>query len=206
MDKKISKHFKSVDPILFAILDKPPLLEHSPRTTYFEDLIEAIIQQQLSEKAGETIWLRFKKLFPKGNISPKKVLALSDKQIRAVGTSWSKAAYIKNIARAVVDKSLVLEKLDELEDEEVIIELTKVKGIGRWTAEMFLMFTLGRPDVFSHGDLGLRNAIKRLYKFKKDPSRRTIEAMSTKWKPYRTYASRILWRSLKLSEEDLRRD
>lgn len=198
MDKKIAKHFQSVDPVLFSVFVKIPISVHSPSTHYFEDLVEAIVQQQLSEKAGETIWLRFKKLFPKGNVTAGKVLALSDEHIRQVGTSWSKVAYIKNIARAIVGKTLILEKLPDLDDEQVIAELTKTKGIGRWTAEMFLMFTLARPDVFSHGDLGLRNAIKKLYGFKKDPSRRTVERLSNKWKPYRTYACRILWRSLEL--------
>lgn len=199
MEPTIRKHFQSVDPILYSVLEKISPIEHSSRTTYFEDLVSAIIQQQLSEKAGETIWLRFKKLFPKDDMTPEKVLALPDDKIRKVGTSWSKAGYIKNIARAIVDKSLIVEKLPELKDEEVIVELTKIKGIGRWTAEMFLMFTLDRPDVFSHGDLGLRNAIKKLYNFKKDPSQATIERLSQKWSPYRTIACRILWRSLELS-------
>lgn len=196
MDKSIVAHFQITDPRLFTLIPLIPPIFLLPSTTYFEDLVESIVQQQLSEKAGDTIWSRFQRLFPEGTLTSGKVLLLPDEKIRSVGISWSKVKYIKCLAQAVVDKTLLLEKLPQLDDEEVIMELTKVKGIGRWTAEMFLMFTLGRPDVFSHGDLGLRNAIKKLYGFKKDPSWKTVERLSNKWKPYRTYACRILWKSL----------
>lgn len=198
MHRVVASHFRRVDPVLAGIANKirPFTIERSKDP--FSDLIESIICQQLSEKAGETIFGRFQKLFSGGSISPKKLLSLPDEQIRTVGTSWSKVVYIKNIARAVVFGELNLPKLEKLDDEAVVAELTKIKGIGRWTAEMFLMFTLGREDVFSYGDLGLRKAMKKLYGFKKDPTMKQMGRIVNKWKPYRTWAARILWRSLDL--------
>ena len=103
-----------------------------------------------------------------------------------------------NLATRVQKKSIHLAKLPDMSNEDIIDELTKVKGIGPWTAEMFLMFSLGREDVFSYGDLGLRNAIKRLYKFRRDPTRKQMEKIVNTWAPYRTWAARILWRSLEI--------
>jgi DNA-3-methyladenine glycosylase II len=185
-------HFKRVDPILASV---PVILEPiMPATDYFSDLCETIIQQQLSGAAGDTIWNRFLKLFPR--LTPANLLAKSDKDIRAVGISWSKVSYLKNLAKYA--KKFDLTELRTMPDKEIITQLTKIKGIGPWTAEMFLMFTLGREDVFSFGDLGLRNAIKKLYKFKKDPSRKQMEKIVRKWTPYRTHAARILWKSLEV--------
>ncbi len=196
MDKKVAIHFQTVDPILFSVIRniKPFTIEKSD--DYFPDLVEAIICQQLSDKAGATIFGRFQKLFPKEKITPESVLSLTDAAIRNVGPSWSKVRYIKNIAQAVTDGTLDLGALDILSNEEIIGELTKIKGIGPWTAEMFLMFSLGREDVFSFGDLGLKRAIQNLYHFKKEPTRKQIEKISRTWLPYRTYACRILWNSL----------
>ena len=123
---------------------------------------------------------------------------MPDEKIRSTGPSWSKVSYIKNIARAVVSGNLDLQKINEKSDEDVIVELTKIKGIGRWTAEMFLMFTLGREDIFSYGDLGLRKGIMKLYGYKKEPTVKQMEKLTNRWKPYRTYAARILWRSLEI--------
>jgi len=201
MDKKILAHFKIADPALFSVLKKIPdkhtlIPKKSP--DIFSDLIETIICQQLSNKAGATIFERFRSLFPKKIITPKKVLAISDEKIRSSGPSWSKVSYIKNIARAVESGDLNLQTIDAKSDENVIVELTKIKGIGRWTAEMFLMFTLGREDIFSYGDLGLRKGIMKLYGFKKEPTVKQMEKLVTRWKPYRTYAARIIWRSLEI--------
>ncbi len=191
-------HFQRVDPILASALRDFDFARPPAKRDYFVALCEEIINQQLSGKAGETIWQRFLGLFPKGKLTPERLLALSDAKIRSVGTSWSKVTYLKSLAASVHDKKLHLAKLEHMKDAEVIAELTQVKGIGPWTAEMFLMFTLGREDVFSYGDLGLKNAIKKLYKFKKDPTRKQMEKLAGKWTPYRTWAARILWRSLEL--------
>ncbi|MBP9813846.1 DNA-3-methyladenine glycosylase 2 family protein [Candidatus Woesebacteria bacterium] len=192
----IEKHFSSVDPILARHFHLIADMTLSVSTNPFVDLVESITSQQLSIKAGDTIFRRFKKLFPNGRISAKAILALSDQQIRDVGVSWSKVKYIKAIAEAVQSKTVVFTRLPSLSDEEVIAVLTTIHGVGRWTAEMFLMFALGRPDIFSYGDLGLRRGLQKLYGFKSEPTVKQMEKIVKKWSPYRTYASRILWRSL----------
>lgn len=201
MTKTVLAHFRSVDPILFSVLETihdKQTLTPKKSSDVFSDLVESIICQQLSNKAGATIFARFCALFPKKIITPKMVLAMPDEKIRSTGPSWSKISYIKNIARAVESGQLNLGTIEIKSDEDVIIELTKIKGIGRWTAEMFLMFTLGREDIFSYGDLGLRKAIMKLYGFKKEPTVRQMETLTNRWKPYRTWAARILWRSLEI--------
>ncbi|OGK23165.1 hypothetical protein A2954_00560 [Candidatus Roizmanbacteria bacterium RIFCSPLOWO2_01_FULL_37_12] len=201
MDKKAIEHFKKVDAILHSIIEKIESLEKWTKkhpNDYFVELCANIIGQQLSGKAADTIYTRFEKLFVGKKITPDKVLKIPDEKLRGVGMSWSKVKYVKDLAQKVNDKTLILDRLDKMSDIKVINELIKVKGIGPWTAEMFLMFTLGREDVFSHGDLGLRNAIKKLYKFKKEPTKTQIEKIVKKWSPYKTYASRILWRSLEI--------
>lgn len=201
MNTRAFAHFKTVDPILFSVLEHIPQkhqLIPKKSSDIFSDLVESIVCQQLSNKAGATIFERFRALFPKKIMTPKKVLALADEKIRSTGPSWSKVSYIKNIAAAVYSGNLNLKKIYVKGDEEIIVELTKIKGIGRWTAEMFLMFTLGRPDIFSYGDLGLRKAIMKLYGLKEEPTVQQMEKLSNRWKPYRTYAARILWRSLEI--------
>lgn len=200
MHAQVRTHFQKTDPVLFAALSalEPVSYELVPRKTedYFEALCDAIISQQLSTKAGATIFGRFKDLYPKKRITPGDTLKLTDEQIRGVGASWSKARFIKDLAQNVSGKDIDLTLLPTLSDGDVIATLTRIKGIGPWTAEMFLMFTLGREDVFSYGDLGLRRAIQKLYTFKKEPSQKQMEKIVKRWSPYRTYACRILWRTL----------
>jgi DNA-3-methyladenine glycosylase II len=160
----------------------------------YEELIESIISQQLSIKAADTIYNRFLNLFKNGkHPTPKQLIDIDTEKLRAAGMSYSKANYIKNIAIAFKNKHLEIEKIKKMSDEEVIIELTKIKGIGKWTAEMTLIFTLQRKDVFSIGDAGLRRAIKNLYKIEKDAE---ILNLSETWKPNRSLACWLLWRSL----------
>ncbi len=194
--QKIINHFKKVDSVLFSAIKNFEFPISHRGSNYFADLCEIIIQQQLSEKAGDTIFGRFKKLFPLGKISPENLVKLKDDEIRMCGTSNMKVKYLKNLARQLIKKEFIWDRLEELDDEEIITELTKIKGVGRWSADMFLMFSLGREDVFSYGDLGLRRAIQKLYKLKKEPSMKQAEKIAIKWRPYRTYACRILWRSL----------
>ena len=198
--KHVLAHFRIVDPVLFSVAQTIILEEHAIRSPnrYFVSLCSEIIGQQLSGKVADVIVDRFEKLFSKRMVTPKRVLSVSEETLRGTGMSWSKARFIRDLAQQVLTKSIQLDKLTQLPDQEVIKELTRVKGIGPWTAEMFLMFTLGREDVFSYGDLGLRKAISKLYGFKKDPTQRQMEKIVNKWKPYRTYAARILWKSLEL--------
>ncbi len=199
MTKNALSHFRIVDPILYSLLQKHPSLKSITREKskdYFKNLCREIIGQQLSGRVADVLFERFEKLFPKRRVTPQRVLATSEAVLRTTGMSWSKARFIRDLAGQVLTKSLQLAQLAQLPDQDVIKELTRVKGIGPWTAEMFLMFTLGREDVFSYGDLGLRKAIKKLYGFKKDPTVKQMEKIVIKWKPYRTYAARILWKSL----------
>lgn len=198
MTDRVRKHFKRNDPLLFSYLAKIEFIAHKPSPGLFTDLCDTIISQQLSGKAASTIFSRFEKLFPKKRITAKNLLNLSDAKIRSCGTSNAKVRSLKDLAQKVVSGELNLKKLKNLSDEDIIGELIKVKGIGPWSAEMFLMFGLGREDVFSYGDLGLKNAIKKIYGFKKDPSVKQVEKIVSKWRPYRTFASRILWKSLEI--------
>lgn len=176
------------DPVMAKLIKKYGEIEVVPSDTdHFTDLIDTIISQQLSIKAASTIFGRFKSLLKSFPFNPQEILDLDEELARASGVSYAKIRYSKNIARAVLDGSLHLPKFGSMSDEEIKAELIKIKGIGPWTAEMFLMFTLGRPDLFSSGDLGLKNAIAKLYPSGVDP---------LSWKPYRTYACRYLWKSL----------
>ncbi len=162
----------------------------------FQALVQSILSQQLSTKVADVIIARFINLYkPKKFPTPTDVLKTKDEKLRALGISYSKISYIKNLAEHIENKKLKLNTVHKLENEALIEHLVQVKGIGRWTAEMFMMFMLERPDVFSHGDLGLKNAIIRLYKLK-DPTPQKIERIAKKWSPYKTLASRYLWASL----------
>ena len=198
MPPKVLSHFKKVDPVLYQVIKEVggmQNLKNRRGDDYFLDLVDAIVSQQLSGRVAEVIFGRFKNLFAGPKILPESILKLKDEKIRAIGISYSKIKYIKDLAKKVDEGVLALKAMKDWEDEKIIVELTKVKGIGRWTAEMFLMFTLKREDVFSHGDLGLNNAIKKIYKLK-NPTVKKVEKIVTKWSPYKSYASRILWRSL----------
>lgn len=183
------------DPILKSLLSKHPLKEYyGGDGNYFLDLIEIVTGQQLSMKAADTILARFLALFP-AKPKPDEVLAVTIETLRSVGLSNSKANYVRNIAQAVSSGSLPLNQFEKLTDEKIKHELIKIKGIGPWSAEMFLIFSLKRPDVFSVGDLGLRTAIERLYGIKRD-NLKQIEKLAESWHPHRSLACRLLWSSL----------
>ncbi len=187
--------FKKTDPKIFELSNKYPLEEIIDSGNYFEKLCDIIIGQQLSGKVADVIFARFKELFVNGQITPKNVIKLTDLQIRNVGTSNSKVAFIKDLATKVDSGEINFEEMGSLTDENVMEMLTPVHGIGPWSVEMFLMFSLGRPDVFSKGDLGLLHAVERLYELE-GPTKLELEELSQKWSPYRSYASRLLWKSL----------
>lgn len=191
------KHLKRVDPVLKEVIVSVQLTPRKLHKNYFQALAQAIISQQLSTKAAATIRGRVVALFNiKKFPTPEDFLKMPDKKLRSAGLSHSKILYIKNLAHFYKNHEKEFKNLNKLSDEEIITMLVEIKGVGRWTAEMFLIFTLGREDVFSHGDLGLRNAIKKLYKLRKDPSERRTKQISNKWKPYRSAASLYLWASL----------
>lgn len=201
MFKKVSEHLKKTDPKLHKILEKvykihgDELFSLKRQEFLFDELVESIVSQQLSIKASDAIYKRIIDLMPRKFLNPENLLKIKDENLRKAGLSFGKIKYLKDLSEKVKSGELNLKKLEVMENEEVIKELTQVKGIGKWTAEMFLMFALGRPDVFSHGDLGLKNAIKKIYGF--DEYKIEIaEEIVIKWSPYRTFAARILWRSL----------
>jgi DNA-3-methyladenine glycosylase II len=198
VSKKIADHLKKTDPILYQAFLKSDPKEIFQLTRYsdpFINLCREIITQQLAQKAAHAIFTRFLNLFPDQKATPEALIKIPDQRIRDIGASWAKVKYLKDLSQKIKSRQLDLKKLDTLNNEEVIENLTIVKGIGRWTAEMFLIFYLGREDIFSHGDLGLKRAIEKLYKLK-DPSREDIEKITSKWSPFRSYASKILWKTL----------
>jgi len=160
-------------------------------------LCASIISQQLSTKVAAVIYARFMQLFNKRNPRPEDILSVTDEAFKSVGLSNSKASHIKNVCRFFIENKLTDAKLHKLSDEELVELLTQIKGVGRWTVEMLLMFTLGREDVFSVGDLGLQKAMIELYNIEyanKQELASKMEAIAERWRPYRTYACRYLWR------------
>jgi DNA-3-methyladenine glycosylase II len=189
------KHL-SRDPVMAKLAKKHgvPTWPHES-ADLLTDIIDSVISQQLSAKAATTIFNRFLDLLPVRKVDPEAVIALPDEKLRACGMSRAKASYVKGICQAVLDGNLQIDKLTAMSDDEVKEELVKLRGIGPWTAEMIMIFTLRRPDVFSVGDLGLRRAVANFYKV--DPEdHAAIEKIAEAWKPYRTTASKLLWKSL----------
>ncbi len=193
------RHLMRTDPKLGAVIKRvgPCRLHAVAPKDPFEALCLSIASQQLSTKAADTIFRRFCDLFPPDRRpSPERVMTLTDDQIRGAGFSRPKVSFIKDLAAHVLDGRLDLAGLTRHPDEEVMRQLVAVKGIGRWTAEVYLMFRLGRPDILPADDLGLMNAVHRVYKLRKRPDAKRLRTMGEKWKPYRSVAAWYLWASL----------
>lgn len=207
--KEQARYLAARDPVLAQVIArvrlKPLRRVTDPGTGdlagYFRTLVTSIVSQQISLAAAASIMRRLLELFG-GEPTPAKVLRAPVGKLRAAGLSASKAAYLRDLAAHVKDGRLDLAHVASLPDEEVMRELVAVKGIGPWTAEMFLMFSLRREDVFSYGDVGLVNAMARLYRLRKPASRARLERIVRKWAPYRTLAARYLWASLDESAEN----
>ncbi len=188
------------DKVLGAAIRKigPCGMAGRQRKDHLSALVGAIVSQQLSTKAAATIFGRFVALFPGGEIPHAQAIhAIDDAALRGVGLSGQKVGYLRDLCARIADGRLNLEELEHLEDELVIERLTAVKGFGRWTAEMFLMFRLHRPDILPAGDLGIVNAIQRLYGLRKRPDPKKILALGQAWRPYRSVASWYLWQTLR---------
>jgi DNA-3-methyladenine glycosylase II len=195
-DPKLHKIHKKV---VAAFGELSPIVS-PPSDQFFGKLASSIVSQQLSTKVADVIEARV--LTTIGGVwQPEHVLATASEQLRAAGLSNAKVSYIQNIARAFADKSVQVDQLATLEDEHVIEQLIKIKGVGRWTAEMFLIFTLGRPDIYSVGDYGLKKAVCQLYNLEMTIKPAQLVAISTHWQPQRSLASRILWKSLELPKD-----
>lgn len=194
--ERIRRHFKKIDPVLYGAIQNDDWYTLVRAHDHFTGLCRIIVGQQVSVKAAESIFAKFCAFFPKNKPTATLLLTLTDAKIRSAGLSTSKTAAVRDLASRVTNKSLPLKKIGGLSNEALMTELVKVKGIGPWSAEMFLIFYLGREDVFSAGDLGLRTAIMKLYKKRALPSPEAATKLAERWAPYRSYACRILWRSL----------
>lgn len=193
--RKAVNHLKKCDPVLRAIIERvgPFRMEYGPAE--FHSLAEAILYQQLNGKAAATIHKRFVALAGEPP-TPEGILKLTDEQLRSVGLSKQKSAYLKDLAAKTAAGLLDFSRLVEMPDEEVIKHLTQVKGIGVWTAHMFLMFSLRRPNVLPTGDYGVQVAVKKHYKKRKLPKPKDMEKIARAWEPYRSVACWYMWRSL----------
>ena len=185
------------DPVLRDLMrvHGPCGLAARQHTNPFKALARAIVGQQLSAKAAATIFSRFEALY-EAFPTPAQVLATPDDRLRAVGLSSQKLGYVRDLCRRIEEGQLPLEVLERMEDEAIIEALTQVKGVGRWTAEMFLIFRLQRPDVLPVGDLGIVKAVQRAYKLRKAPSPDRLTRIGEAWRPYRSVACWYLWASL----------
>lgn len=189
-------HLRTADPVLGGLMERCGPCTLAPGDTDpFVTLCRAIISQQLSGRAASAITERLESLFDSGVLTPEGILATPDETLRSLGLSRQKQASLKDLASKTADGNLQLAVLSTLNDAEVTRQLTQVRGIGVWTAEMFLIFFLGRLDVFPVGDLGIRKAIQRVYGYKKMPAVSTMHRHARKWAPYRTIATWYLWES-----------
>ena len=186
------------DPILAALIRQHGAcgLADALRVDHFSALVRAIIFQQLSTKAASTIHARLVSLLPDSQVTPEALAAITEEQYRTVGVSRQKAMYLRDLCEKLTSGEVVLTGVESLDDEAVIAALTRVKGIGRWTAEMFLMFRLHRPDVLPVGDLGIVTAVQKAYGLRKRPTAQRLHQIGDAWKPYRSVACWYLWRSL----------
>jgi DNA-3-methyladenine glycosylase II len=194
------KHLKRVDPVLAAVIERvgPCRLETRREGTHFDALVRSIVYQQLSGKAASTILGRVRGLYGDRSPTPAEILGTPDETLRAAGLSRQKLSYLKDLAAKVESDvvPLAADTIDHLPDDEIIERLVQVKGIGRWTVHMFLIFRLGRPDVLPELDLGIQNAIRRAYRLRKQPGPKDVKRIGKNWTPHASVASWYLWRSL----------
>jgi DNA-3-methyladenine glycosylase II len=200
--KAAVEELRASDPIMAELIDACGVLPSPPRKKadpqeHYGALLRAVVNQQLSVKAGAAIYGRLTERFGGRTPTPEQLLADDPEELRAAaGLSRSKVGFMRSLAEHILSGELELERLDSLSDDEVMAELVAVKGIGEWTAHMFLMSHLHRPDVLAPGDLGIRRAIERAYSLAEIPDRETVERLAERWRPNRTLACRYLWRSL----------
>ncbi len=197
MSEKKAVKFLIKDPKFSKII--PQVGEYNVKITKnrYRSLVEAIIAQQLSGSAAESILKKFRKLYKSNFPKPIEVLQTSDNKLRKVGLSKMKVIYIKELSKKIEFKHLNMRNFSSMEDEQIIEHLTNVKGIGRWTAEMFLIFSMGRWDILPVGDLGLKKGIQVMFSLNELPSEEQIRGFAESWRPYRTVATWYIWKSLK---------
>lgn len=196
----IDQHFQSADAVLGAVIRQVGPFTLKPRRDRFRVLVGSIISQQISTAAARTIRTRLEAYLLPEKVRPETFARLSVEQLRTVGVSRQKAAYILDLAAKCNDGTVHLSRMGRMTDQQIIDELTQVKGIGRWSAQMFLIFALRRLDVFPHDDLGVRSAIRRMYGFEELPTKSECLEIGQRWRPYASVASWYCWRFLELKE------
>ncbi len=193
-------YLSSIDPVMAETIARVGPCTLAPNPNIFETLVDAIISQQISVKAADAIVARVRAATPGGLITPEALLLLEQDTLRAAGLSTPKARYVRDLTERVTGGQLNLAALDKLEDEEVIKNLVAVKGIGRWTAEMILIFSLGRPDVLPVDDLGFVEGVREAYRLEARPTRKELLERGEGWRPYRTFATWYMWRIRRLTQ------
>jgi DNA-3-methyladenine glycosylase II len=198
MHRKAVNHLRRVDPVMAGVIEAvgPCRFKTRAELSHFEAVARSIIYQQLSGRAAATIYGRFEALFGDERPHATALVALDDEALRGAGISRQKLGYLRDLAERVHAGTVPIDTLHELADDEIIGHLTSVKGVGVWTAQMFLMFKLGRPDVLPDLDLGIRKRLQQAYRLRKLPDSKRVQAIGAKWAPYRTIACWYLWRSI----------
>ena len=194
--RKAILHLKKSDPVMREIIERVGAYKIEHREPSFETLVRSIVYQQLSGKVATVILGRLFAMLPDGKVTPETILKLTPARMRKAGLSKQKTAYIRDLARKTNRGHIQFETLADLTDLEVVEHLTQVKGIGVWTAQMFLIFALKRPDILATGDLGVRAAIRKAYQLEELPLPQQVEALAVAWRPYSSVAVWYLWRSL----------
>jgi DNA-3-methyladenine glycosylase II len=203
MHAKALRHLRRADPVLGAVIARVGACPLKPHTegTHFDYVVRSIVYQQLSGKAAATIYGRVLGLYGGAPPTPAQLVKTAETTLRGVGLSTRKAEYVRDLAIGVRSRALPIDRLHEMTDDEVIETLVSVRGIGRWTAQMVLMFRLGRPDVFPELDLGVQKGVQQLLALRKLPTPEKMTRIAERWAPYRTVAAWYLWRLLDLEEE-----
>jgi DNA-3-methyladenine glycosylase II len=193
-----AEYLSQADPALTPVIAQAGLCTFRPHTDYYRALVQSIIGQQLSVKAAASIRGRFLELYGGTFPTPRQILDTSMEDLRAAGFSRAKVAYVQDLAQHILDGKIDFSRFDQFSNEEIILELVAVKGVGEWTAHMFLMFCMGRSDILPYGDLGVRNGIKQLYGLEELPDRTKIDSIAAEhhWHPYESVASWYMWQSL----------
>jgi DNA-3-methyladenine glycosylase II len=195
------RHLRRVDPVMRSVIQRAGPFRLKPRRDRFYSLVASILSQQISGKAAASIRARLEAYVAPEKISAETLGRLTPRRLRSIGVSPQKATYLLDLAERVGSGQLKLDRLARLTDDEVIEALVQVKGIGVWTAQMFLIFSLGRMDVFPHDDLGVRAAIRNLYGLDELPDKETSHRIAMPWRPYASVASWYCWRSLEFSDK-----
>lgn len=192
------RHLRKCDPVLAEVIRQVGPFELKPKRGRFQSLVRSILAQQISTAVARSMLRKLEVRLAPNRLSPESLGQLSFDDLRAIGLSRQKASYLQDLTEKVLDGTVRLHRVHRLSDEEIIDELIQIKGIGRWTVQMFLIFCLGRPDVFAPDDFGLRSAIQKLYGLPELPKRAEAEEIAAPWRPHATVASWYLWRSLEL--------